>query len=89
MSRMKEYLEVVKQAARVYRKLYALRIEGWSEGEHCDRQFDAGEWSGPAWGEAFEIMERKTIRDVAKKFDVRKKDLRHIIARNESNAYYS
>lgn len=62
-------------AVRSYFRLFAIRTEGWDEAEGCDRHYDAGEWSGPAWAENWEEMERRTVRYTAERFGVNACDL--------------
>jgi hypothetical protein len=84
MSYMKEYMAEVKCAARAYRKLLAMRTEGWEMGWWGDSLFDGGEWSGAGWADAYENIARKTLKDVARKFDVVKADLRMALADMEN-----
>ena len=62
-------------AVRSYLRLFAIRTEGWWEAEGCDRQYDDGEWSGPAWAKNWEDAEHTTVDHVAERFDVDACDL--------------
>lgn len=55
-------------AVRSFHRLYAIRTEGWDEAEGCDRHFDGGEWSGPAWAKNWEDEYKRTAQHIAERF---------------------
>lgn len=65
------------QNARIVQKLLAKRTAGWALAEHLDAGFDGGEWSGPAWGEQWEVAQDKAISDVAKRVGMSFEELEH------------
>jgi hypothetical protein len=58
------------QACRAYERLLAARTEGWDEMEACDRHWDGGEWSGPAWGDNWQRAEEYCERVIAERFEL-------------------
>ena len=58
----------MKRAIRAALRLLSITTEGWAEGEACDRHFDGGEWSGPAWSENWAVEEERVIELVALRF---------------------
>lgn len=57
-------------AVRTVLRVLAIRTDGWDDAQRADAGFDGGEWSGPAWGRAYETAEREAIEYVAQRFDV-------------------
>lgn len=72
-------------AVRSFHRLYAIRTEGWHEGEMCDRHFDGGEWSGPAWAKNYEEEHMRTVKHIAERFGVDEEKLHEWI---ENMQYY-
>jgi len=63
-------LQRSKYIVRAYNRILAQRTEGWEEAEACDSQYDAGEWSGPAWGDNWQRVESEVAEYVAERFGV-------------------
>lgn len=57
-------------AVRSFFRLYAIRTKGWDEMEGCDRHYDGGEWSGPAWAKNWEDEYVRTAEHIAERFKI-------------------
>lgn len=57
-------------ACRAANKLLGITTEGWDEAEGCDRHYDGGEWSGPAWADNWQNEERRVTEVVAARFEL-------------------
>ncbi len=64
------YHATLKIAIRTCIRILNISTAGWNEIELCDRQVDAGEYSGPAWGDIWQDEEARVIRLVALRFDI-------------------
>jgi len=63
-------MNIDKQLVKAFNRVLAQRTEGWEEAEACDAQFDAGEWSGPAWGDVWQQVDQEVTEYVAARFNV-------------------
>ena len=68
------------QAVRAFNKLLSITTEGWDEMEGCDRHYDGGEWSGPAWAKNWENEYDRVGKLVSGRFGIPEETL--------ANAYY-
>ncbi len=59
-----------KQAGKAFNRLMGNWYADTEEAEACDACFDAGEWSGPAWGRTHEAKEDAMSELVAQRFGI-------------------
>jgi len=59
-----------KQAGKAFNRLQGDFYAQAAEFEACDHHYDAGEWSGPAWGKVYEEVEERHADLVARAFDI-------------------
>lgn len=57
-----------KHVIKTYLKLVTPRINGLVAQQDCDRQVDAGEWSGKYFDDALDLEQRKVAMYVLRKF---------------------
>ena len=60
----------LKQAGKAFNRLQGDFHSEAAEFEACDRSYDAGEWSGPAWGKIYEETEQRHANLVARAFGI-------------------
>lgn len=63
-------LESKYPLARAVEKLYERNTVGFDEMEWLDSQFDASEWSGPAWERIYKDIWDRTINTVSESYHV-------------------
>jgi hypothetical protein len=66
---------IPKSAVKSYLKLLDAQMEALSAYADCDRQYDAGEWSGPSWGDIYISTEATVADKVAQKYGVEADDI--------------
>ena len=55
-------------AIRAYDRLVLSFYSEAEEFEECDRHFDGGEWSGPAWADVYDAARTRFAKLVCEKF---------------------
>lgn len=65
---MRDLLHDLMPAVRAYTRLMTDWQHEAYQYEACDRHFDGGEWSGPAWGRLEEEVQKKYLALVANRF---------------------
>ena len=76
----------MKHAIKSFIRLYGEGYAELCEYEYCDRSYDAGEWSGPAWDKIYEDRCERIMKLVADKFRIHPLELAEAIDHYERNA---
>jgi hypothetical protein len=66
-------------AVRAFHRLLSVHTEGWDEAEGCDRHYDGGEWSAPAWGRNWQEADEHCYRIIADRFDLSPEYVMHLV----------
>lgn len=64
-----------KQAGKAFNRLQNDFHAASEEFEMCDRHYDAGEWSGPAWGRVYEETAQRHLKLVARAYHITTNDV--------------
>ncbi len=77
------------RACRAFNRLLSDRTEGWAEAEACDRHYDGGEWSGPAWGDNWQEAHERCHQIIAERFEFPSAEyVMHLMHRYEDEEQY-
>ena len=68
-------MTVPKPAVRAFRRLHDVAMAQLDEQEHCDAQFDGGEWSGAFFDKYREEVTDQLLVRVAARFRISATDL--------------
>jgi len=63
-------------ATRACVRVFDNLTDGWERDEACDRHYDAGEWSGPAWAQNWEQAAAQACQLVSERFEMDAEHLR-------------